>query len=41
MVIDVHAERLVLGSDFPLYMGCEDPVGHVRAAASLLGLDGA
>ena len=33
----VGADRIVLGSDFPFDMGCEDPVGHVHAAAGLSG----
>jgi aminocarboxymuconate-semialdehyde decarboxylase len=31
----VGADRILMGSDFPFDMGCEDPVAHVRAAPGL------
>jgi aminocarboxymuconate-semialdehyde decarboxylase len=31
----VGADRVLMGSDFPFDMGCEDPVAHVRAAPGL------
>jgi hypothetical protein len=31
----VGADRILMGSDFPFDMGCEDPVAHVRATPGL------